>query len=252
MNQYSTDLAPNYVVSTDLPARVSRLNPAWNELDVKAPELMARFERAIALTGSELVDAINGVVNIWLPARQIVRDALNERKQYHASGQVLVLKRYTVWNSHLSELESELGISHENGGSAILYVLFQDTNKSWRVQSVPVSAGSFVSRKPLPAEWRGLRDDELSRLVGSDGCVFVHATGFIGGHKTYDGALAMAVKAMESKTQINFAPQKKENNKSGAASAAAASASAAAPAPAGTASPSTAHQDKKQKVSTTL
>ena len=42
-----------------------------------------------------------------------------------------------------------------------------------------------------------MRDDALSELSGIDGCIFVHAAGFIGGNKTYDGALAMASKALE-------------------------------------------------------
>jgi uncharacterized UPF0160 family protein len=46
---------------------------------------------------------------------------------------------------------------------------------------VPVSSESFESRKALPKEWRGLRDDVLSQTTGVPGCVFVHASGFIGG-----------------------------------------------------------------------
>lgn len=57
-------------------------------------------------------------------------------------------------------------------------------------------AGSFESRKKLPAAWRGLRDQELSTVSGIPGGVFVHAGGFIGGNDTYEGALAMAVKAL--------------------------------------------------------
>ena len=49
------------------------------------------------------------------------------------------------------------------------------------MQAVPVSPESFESRKALPEAWRGLRDDELSRVSGVDGCVFIHASGFIGG-----------------------------------------------------------------------
>ena len=62
---------------------------------------------------------------------------------------------------------------------------------------MPVSSDSFENRKALPAEWRGLRDDELSKVSGIDGCVFVHASGFIGGNKSYEGALQMAQKALE-------------------------------------------------------
>ena len=61
-----------------------------------------------------------------------------------------------------------------------------------------MAPGSFVSRKPLPAAWRGIRNDELDAITGIQGCVFVHASGFIGGHKTYQGALAMARKALSS------------------------------------------------------
>ena len=52
---------------------------------------------------------------------------------------------------------------------------------NWRVQAVPVSPESFESRKALPEAWRGLRDEELSRVSGIEGGIFVHASGFIGG-----------------------------------------------------------------------
>jgi uncharacterized UPF0160 family protein len=62
---------------------------------------------------------------------------------------------------------------------------------------MPLTVDSFENRKPLPSEWRGLRDDELSKKAGIEGCVFVHAAGFIGGNKTYEGALQMAQKALQ-------------------------------------------------------
>lgn len=52
---------------------------------------------------------------------------------------------------------------------------------------------------PLPEPWRGLRDEALSRLSGIPGCVFVHATGFIGGNRTRDGALEMARRTLEQR-----------------------------------------------------
>lgn len=50
--------------------------------------------------------------------------------------------------------------------------------------------------KRLLCRWRGVRDDQLSELTGIDGCIFVHASGFIGGNKTHAGALAMAKAAL--------------------------------------------------------
>ena len=68
-------------------------------------------------------------------------------------------------------------------------------SQSWRVQAVGVAPDRFESRKALP--WRGMRDDELSAETGIPGCVFVHMSGFIGGNKTYEGALEMARAALK-------------------------------------------------------
>ncbi|XP_070263838.1 MYG1 exonuclease isoform X4 [Myotis yumanensis] len=62
----------------------------------------------------------------------------------------------------------------------------------WRVQCVPKELHSFQSRLPLPESWRGLRDEALDQVSGIPGCIFVHASGFIGGHRTREGALSMA------------------------------------------------------------
>ena len=69
----------------------------------------------------------------------------------------------------------------------------QDTREhKWRVQTVPVEPGSFQSRKPLPKAWHGLRDQQLDDVSGIKDCVFVHASGFIGGNANYEGVVEMA------------------------------------------------------------
>ena len=55
---------------------------------------------------------------------------------------------------------------------------------------------SALCRQPLPKPWRGLRDEQLSELTGIAGCVFVHTSGFIGGNRTHEGALKMAMHAL--------------------------------------------------------
>jgi len=99
-------------------------------------------------------------------------------------------KQITAWKEHLFNLERDLKIS------PIQYVIYQDQTKQWRIQCVPSGEQSFASRKSLPEPWRGVRDEELSRISGIPGCVFTHASGFIGGNLTYEGVLAMAIKAL--------------------------------------------------------
>ena len=45
---------------------------------------------------------------------------------------------------------------------------------------------------PLPEAWRGKRGEELATISGIGDIEFVHATGFIGGAKSYESVLRMA------------------------------------------------------------
>lgn len=91
------------------------------------------------------------------------------------------------------ELEEEQGIAGE-----ILFVLFADPLGTWRVLAVGVKDEAFKNRLSLKEDWRALRDDDLSAKSGIPGGVFVHASGFVGGNKTKEGVLEMAVQTMKS------------------------------------------------------
>lgn len=154
--------------------------------------LTAGFQAAIALTGAEFTSALSYLSKSWLPARALVLADLQARTQIDPSGQIMKLNSYCPWKEHLYQLEEELGIAGQ-----VKYVLYEDEReKKWRIQAVGVAPGSFESRKALPVPWRGFRDDELSAVTGIPGGVFVHASGFIGGNATYEGALEMAKKAL--------------------------------------------------------
>lgn len=50
----------------------------------------------------------------------------------------------------------------------------------------------------LHKDWRGVRDEELSKIANIKDSIFCHASGFIGGNKTKDGAIAMALCSLEA------------------------------------------------------
>ncbi|KAG2483936.1 hypothetical protein HYH03_017256 [Edaphochlamys debaryana] len=184
--------APLYVNNTTLGARVGSLNPRWNQPSDDAT-LYNQFLKAVELTGTEFAAAVDWVAMGWLPGRRPVAAALAKRTEVHPSGKIMLLEEYCPWKDHLYDLEKEHGIE----GQLLFCVYQDDRDKSYRVQAVSVGPGSFENRRSLPAAWRGVRDDALSELSGIPGCVFVHAGGFIGGNKTREGALEMAVKALE-------------------------------------------------------
>jgi uncharacterized UPF0160 family protein len=170
-----------YRVSTTLSDRIHWLNPEWNQPvsttvniivgrfinsesynEQQSPEIFNdRFVMAMVTTCSEFLFNAQSVTSIWWPARSIVANALAERFSVHVSGSIAVLPQSCPWKEHLFELEKE-----ETSSNPVLYVLYQDTGGSWRIQAVPQTPTSFESRKKLPSEWQGLRDEELSAMVG--------------------------------------------------------------------------------------
>jgi uncharacterized UPF0160 family protein len=200
-------LAPKFAgVGFSLAAAVRRLNHAG--LDAAAEEALspderqanedARFWRASALVGEQFELAARDILRAWLPARAVVRKLFAELPADGPASRILVLPHRAgglPWADHLYTCEAE----HPQRAK-VLYVLFPesgDDGSRWRVRSVGVERGSFRNRKDLPEAWKGLRDEELSRVAGVEGCVFVHASGFIGGNLTQKGAMAMATKAVE-------------------------------------------------------
>ena len=184
------DGVPRYRIGTSLPSRVGNLNPEWNE-EPSQVNVSERFAAAMEMAGNEFVAFVRKVWTAWWPARAIVLESLVSSLEIDASGQLLVLQHFCPWKDHLLEIEHEQCIAGRTQ-----YVLYADAGGSWRIQAVPIRADSFDNRRPLPAPWMGIRDEALSTLTGIPGCVFVHANGFIGGHKNYEGALQMARKAL--------------------------------------------------------
>ncbi|KAF1987873.1 MYG1 protein-like protein [Aulographum hederae CBS 113979] len=172
----------------------------------KQAEEDARFLKASAFTGQQFLAELTDKHLSWLPARTIVRQCYADRQQWDPAGRIMVLPHRNdglPWSDHLYTAESEAQAAA--GGEypshfQVLYVLFPesgDADSKWRIRAVSVENGGFQNRKDLPDAWKGVRDEELDRASGISGCVFVHMGGFIGGNKTFEGALEMARKAVE-------------------------------------------------------
>jgi len=183
----------NYSVTTHLSARVGHLNPAWNE-EASVEEENANFVKAVELTTGEFAQHVASLLTVWLPAREVVEKGVKSRFDVDSSGEIVRLEMPCPWKSHLFSLEGE-GVAKLSPGD-IKYVLYPDSSGAWRIQCVSVEELSFTNRLSLPPKYQGLRDDALSTAWGIEGCIFVHANGFIGGNKTYEGVLEMARRSL--------------------------------------------------------
>ncbi|KAJ8982928.1 hypothetical protein NQ317_004584 [Molorchus minor] len=186
-----TEGKPRYRINTHLSARIHRLNPEWNDPETDSTDKL--FYKAMDVVGTEFKERILEASKIWWPAREILKKAIEDRKNFHDTGEIILLNERCPWKDHLQALEEEMGISGE-----IKFCIFHDKGDSWRVQGIPVQPDSFICRVFLHKDWRGVRDEELSNIAGIDGCIFCHSTGFIGGHRTKEGAIQMASKSLQA------------------------------------------------------
>lgn len=186
--------------SFNLGGMVARLNPKWNHPMPSDPDEAQQVEddfflSASARIGEEFHRDLEYFTKSWMPARELVKMAYSKRKDYEEGGRILVFEEQVVpWKDHLFEIEGQDDLE-----SRVLYVLYPENstaNSKWRIQCAPSSKDSFESRKPLPESWRGLRDKDLDLVTGISGGIFIHASGFTGGHNTREGVFKMASEAL--------------------------------------------------------
>ncbi|KAG5438969.1 hypothetical protein PCANB_002299 [Pneumocystis canis] len=159
ISAYPSDIKPLFKTQLDLSSLVANFNPWWNQ-PVDDNILINQFLKASDFIGSIFLDQLDYYGKAWIVAREFILDAFKKRFEYEPKGRII---------SHLSQIENEL-----NTGDQILYVIYTD-GENWRIHAVPITPESFISRKNLPENWRGLRDDALSLECNIEGCIFVHA-----------------------------------------------------------------------------
>lgn len=173
-----------------LSSLIAQLNTHWLEekgLDhaAKAQLLETRFREAIAITRKFLDHAISKKV-AQLRAMDTVRNAPRL-----LDGRVLHLQEGGMPWTHV--------VVHEM--PEVMFVIYPDSDgNQYQIKTVPVESGSFTARMDLPEAWAGLRDGELAVVNGVADSVFCHLNLFIGGARSFEGAVQMAALALAHRT----------------------------------------------------
>lgn len=157
---------------------IAGLNPSWDE-ELTPAEEDARFEEAVALATRILEREVAGAA-AYDRARQLVLDAIARAED----PRVIELDRNMPWRDAVLA-----------GAPEALYVIYPKSD-GWGLQAVPTAPGSFENRRSLPAEWGGLRSDELAATTGVADAVFAHVAGFYASAGSRDGITALAKLAM--------------------------------------------------------
>jgi 2-dehydropantoate 2-reductase len=169
-----------------LSSLIAQLNTHWMEekgMDgkVKAQLQETRFREAIAITRKLLDHAISKKV-AQICAVDTVRNAPRL-----LGGRVLHLQEGGMpWTRVVVDEMPD-----------VVFVIYPDSDgDQYQVKTVPVEPGSFTARLDLPKSWAGLRDQELAAVTGVADSVFCHLNLFIGGARSFNGALRLAELAL--------------------------------------------------------
>ncbi len=156
--------------SLSISATVSLLNPTWEEQG----DFDSAFTDAVLLASKILRRAIasaQGTVH--------AESSVKAAQEAAAGSPIVAFDRFVPWGEYTFP-------------AGQLYTVFPSEVGTWMVQCIAPVPGSFDKRKPLPVTWGGLRDAGLDAVTGVEGGVFCHGGLFIAGHKTREGALALA------------------------------------------------------------
>ena len=143
VNQYEGEA--KYSINSTISSRVGALNPRWNDEDKSENRENSQFEKAVKLgnscklfatslvivsVGQEFMEKVDYYIKSWLPAYDIVKNAIENRKENDAEGRLIVFEQSGCpWKEHLFTIEEQIGIRGQ-----ILYVVYKNKPTDWRIQ----------------------------------------------------------------------------------------------------------------------
>ena len=172
-----------------LSAVVSGFNPNWMDeqrlgygLEAEAYRL-TQFRKAMALLTDVIINSVKYRIGAILALAQVRQAEVLE------NGRLLFLKNAALpWSSVVRKEMPK-----------VLFVLSHSLSEDrYMLHTVPATTDTFDARADLPESWAGLRDADLAAVTGVPDAKFCHNGRFIAAAKTYEGAYAMALQALQA------------------------------------------------------
>lgn len=149
-------------------------NPGWDA----ATDEDDAFREASDFARSAFVRALNKQLD-KVKAREQVVTAFHARR----NPKLLILDKGGHWLDTLLELDRD---------NEVLFVIYPDKHRGYRLQTVRKNKSSFESRKNLPEAWAGLSAEDLNQAAGIEDAIFCHPARFIAGAQSFESVLKMA------------------------------------------------------------
>lgn len=137
-------------------------------------------------------------IDASLLARHLLNGQISEA--FEASRHAGVIRRALSQRSEPTWIELDEDIPadptiHDLQAAQVLFVLARGRGE-WVLRTVSSKPGAIHPRKPLPAEWAGLRGADLQAASAVRDAKFCHAARFLAVSETRDGAIALLRQAL--------------------------------------------------------
>lgn len=144
---------------------VNSFTPNWNSKK-SFDEEFEKCSKWLSVWFFNEVDKFAGQIK----AELLVMDDFNNRPY----DRIMVMNEFKPWQKAITE--------NQIADNLDFVVYYDKYNDDYKIQCVPPKEGSFNMKKPLPKEWAGVTNHELTKMVGVE-MVFCHPGRFIGGFK---------------------------------------------------------------------
>jgi len=171
--------------ATSLSMMVEDLVPSWDDPD---QDTDSRFMRAVREFGPTLERRSRRSASLARAEEAVLR-AFREAED----PRVVVIPDFMPVGS----------VVERYGFDDALYLVERSRSGDWFVNCVRPAGEPFGQRKPLPAEWAGLRDADLAAVSGVPDAVFCHIKRFTCAARSLDGALSLARAALDMRPERN-------------------------------------------------
>lgn len=158
---------------------IKYMRPTWND----KKNFDDAYEEARMFATKVIQDVLRHI-----KSREEARSIIRNIYQDSADKRIIELPAYMPWEDVLCEY------------SEPLFVVYPSINGlHWNAEVVRDNPNSFSTQRIyFVEEWAGLREEELEKVSGVKGAVFVHRSKFIAVAKTKEGVLELVRKTLNS------------------------------------------------------
>jgi uncharacterized UPF0160 family protein len=173
------DLSDNIGMHSDIAEIVDLYNLNWDE-QYKDDKKMTDVQFASAV---DIAYKILARMFFRAEANDKAEKAINKIVQESAGKQIIVLDRYIPWRDQFIDTDAK-------------FVVYPSNRGEWNAQVVKMEKGITTAKIDFPAEWAGLRGENLENVSGIKGLTFCHPALFLCAGETKEALIQACEQAI--------------------------------------------------------